>query len=247
MGVAGVVLALGLLPGVASAQDYPAGPTITISLPDNSTFNQNDPVVVTYSCVSANSTVTQCAGDVPSGGRVDTSTVGPHTFTVNAKDAAGGSSSATRHYNVVVSDGGTVGGGTAATLVLTLGQGASFAPFIPGVTQSYTTSMTATVTSTAADATLSVSDPGANPGHLVNGSFVLPSALQAGATRGSAMPSSFAPIGAADAPTTLLTYDGPTANDQVTLGFKQAIAATDTLRTGAYAKTLTFTLSTTNP
>ena len=31
------------------------------------------------------------------------------------------------------------------------------------------------------------------------------------------------------------------------VGFKQSIAATDALRTGSYAKTLTFTLSTTNP
>ena len=33
----------------------------------------------------------------------------------------------------------------------------------------------------------------------------------------------------------------------MTIGFKQPIAATDALRTGNYAKTLTFTLSTTNP
>jgi hypothetical protein len=33
----------------------------------------------------------------------------------------------------------------------------------------------------------------------------------------------------------------------VTLGFKQSIGANEPLRTGTYAKTLTFTLSTTNP
>ena len=33
----------------------------------------------------------------------------------------------------------------------------------------------------------------------------------------------------------------------MTLGFKQSIAATDALRTGAYSKTLTYTLSTTTP
>ena len=37
------------------------------------------------------------------------------------------------------------------------------------------------------------------------------------------------------------------SNDVVTVGFKQAIGATEPLRTGSYAKTLTFTLSTTNP
>ena len=37
------------------------------------------------------------------------------------------------------------------------------------------------------------------------------------------------------------------SHDTVTIGFKQHIGATEALRTGAYAKTLTFTLSTTTP
>ena len=45
----------------------------------------------------------------------------------------------------------------------------------------------------------------------------------------------------------LLTYDGPVSNDPVAIAFSQAIGATDALRTGAYSKTLTFTLSTTTP
>ena len=57
----------------------------------------------------------------------------------------------------------------------------------------------------------------------------------------------FAPIGPSSAPTTLLTYSAPVSNDVVTLGFKQVIGANDALRTGTYAKTFTFTLSTTNP
>ena len=40
---------------------------------------------------------------------------------------------------------------------------------------------------------------------------------------------------------------GPISNDLVTIGFRQMIGANEPLRTGAYAKTLTFTLSTTNP
>ena len=43
------------------------------------------------------------------------------------------------------------------------------------------------------------------------------------------------------------TYSGPVSNDLVTVLFTQPVAATDALRTGAYAKTLTYTLSTTNP
>ena len=37
------------------------------------------------------------------------------------------------------------------------------------------------------------------------------------------------------------------SNDAVTIGFKQSIARTEPLRTGSYAKTLTFTLSTDRP
>jgi hypothetical protein len=48
-------------------------------------------------------------------------------------------------------------------------------------------------------------------------------------------------------PTTPLTYAGPTSNDAVTINFKQSIGANEALRTGAYAKTFTFTLSTTTP
>ena len=45
----------------------------------------------------------------------------------------------------------------------------------------------------------------------------------------------------------MLTYAGPTSNDAVTVSFQQAIGAADALRTGSYAKMLTFTLSTTAP
>ena len=37
------------------------------------------------------------------------------------------------------------------------------------------------------------------------------------------------------------------SNDAVTITFNQHISATDALRTGAYSKTLTFTLATTMP
>jgi hypothetical protein len=37
------------------------------------------------------------------------------------------------------------------------------------------------------------------------------------------------------------------SNDAVSLEFKQSIGSSDALRTGSYAKTLTFTLATTTP
>jgi len=79
------------------------------------------------------------------------------------------------------------------------------------------------VTSTAGDAALTVSEPG----HLANGAFTLPQPLQV----------AIAPA----------SWTGPVSNAPVAIAFKQLVKATDALRTGNYSRTLTFTLSTTNP
>ncbi|HEX6022913.1 MAG TPA: alpha-amylase family glycosyl hydrolase [Solirubrobacter sp.] len=135
-----------------------------------------------------------------------------------------------------------------ATLSLSLGGGVNFGAFTPGVAGEYTAATTANATSSAGDAQLSVGDPSPiAPGRLVNGSFSLPAALQARALNIANPASAFAAVGSASSPTTLLSWDGPISNDVVTLEFQQAIGATDALRTGAYGKTLTFTLSTTSP
>jgi hypothetical protein len=103
------------------------------------------------------------------------------------------------------------------------------------------------VVSTAEDATLTVADPSAGaPGHLVNGAYVLAQALQASATSATGSGGGAADIGGAASPITLLSWAGP-AIDDVALTFTQAIGANEPLRTGAYAKTLTFTLSTSKP
>lgn len=135
---------------------------------------------------------------------------------------------------------GGIGGTVPATLALTLGTPASFGAFTPGIVKDYTTSSTATVISTAGDASLSVADPSPTaPGHLVNGTFSLPQPLQAG------IAGSFAPV--SGTPAALKTWAAPTSNEAVTVNFKQSIGAADALRTGAYSKILTFTLSTTTP
>jgi hypothetical protein len=136
----------------------------------------------------------------------------------------------------------TVGGTVPATLALALGTPGSFGAFTPGVAQVYSTSTTANVISTAGNATLSVTDPSDTaPGRLVNGAFSLPQPLQASGG------GEFLPVGGATAPITLKTWAGPVSNDAVTIAFRQAIGAGDALRTGTYSKTLTFTLSTTEP
>ena len=141
---------------------------------------------------------------------------------------------------------GEVGGTVPATLSLTIGPPASFGPFTPGVARDYFAATSANVVSTAGDAVLSVVDPSSTaPGRLVNGTFALPQPLQARAR--NAANTSTAYNNLSGAPLNLLSYPGPTSNDAVSLEFKQSIAANDALRTGTYAKALTFTLSTTTP
>jgi hypothetical protein len=116
-----------------------------------------------------------------------------------------------------------VGGSVPATLALSLGTPPRFDAFVPGVEREYTAQTTATVTSSAGDAQLTTSDPG----YLANGPHRLAQPLRVELSKAA--------------------WDAPTANETVAVAFKQAIGARDPLRTGTYARTVTFTLSTTNP
>jgi lysophospholipase L1-like esterase len=146
---------------------------------------------------------------------------------------------------LVTTASGGVGGTVPPTLSLTLGQPASFGTFTPGVEALYSAHTTADVVSTAGDALLTVSDPDtAHPGHLVNGPYALAQPLQMRATKADTTGTAFNPIGASF---NLLSWSAPVSHDAVTLEFRQAIGANEPLRTGTYAKTLTFTLSTTQP
>jgi hypothetical protein len=73
------------------------------------------------------------------------------------------------------------------------------------------------------DAALTFSDPG----HLANGAFALLQPLVVELAKAA--------------------WTAPTANEAVPITFRQRIDATDALRTGAYSRTLVFTLSTTTP
>jgi hypothetical protein len=175
---------------------------------------------------------------------------GPGTCTITASqsgDAEGyyAAHDVSRSFEVVgASQEGSVGGTVPATLALTLGAPASVGVFAPGVSRSYEATTTATVTSTAGDAMLSVTDPSQSAtGRLVNGSFALGEQLQVRANANA-----FAPLSAtAGSPLALLSYGGPVSNDSVSIAFRQEIGAGQALRTGAYGKTLTFTLTTTTP
>ena len=144
---------------------------------------------------------------------------------------------------------GDVGGSVPATLSLSMGTPASFGAFAPGVGKEYTAQTSATVVSTAGDAALSVADPSATAtGKLVNGTFALNQPLMAQGSSPAAGPAgAFTAVGGSAAPTKLAGWVNPVSNDPVTVGFQQTILASEPLRTGSYAKPLTFTLSTTTP
>src|SRR4051794_3588371 len=118
---------------------------------------------------------------------------------------------------------GTVGGNVPASLSLTLGPAASFGSFTPGVAKTYDASTTANVITTAGDAALSWS----GPNHLTNGPFTMPQPFTVDFSKS--------------------IWNAPASHEAVAIGFHQPIAANDALRTGNYAATVTFTLSTTNP
>src|SRR4051794_39595611 len=140
----------------------------------------------------------------------------------NVKNATAALTSAIGDYQAVTAPG-DIGGSVPATLALTLGAPGSFGAFTPGIDHDYTASTTANVISSAGDAALSVSDPG----HLANGAFSLSDPLGVELSKS--------------------TWAAPVSNDPVGITFHQHIGATEPLRTGAYTKTLTFTLSTTTP
>ncbi len=143
---------------------------------------------------------------------------------------------------------GDVSGTVPATLSLTMGPSAAFGTFVPAVANVYNASTTANVITSSLGSTLSVADPSPfATGRLINGTFSLAQPLQIAATSAGGTGAAFATIGGSSAPTSVLTYPGPISNDTVTLNFRQPIAVTDPLRTGPYSKTLTFTLSTTQP
>ena len=121
----------------------------------------------------------------------------------------------------------TVGGIVPATLALTLGAPASFGAFMPGVAKTYTATTTATVVSARATRA-DVTDPSA-----------------------TARPPRQRRLRPAAAARAASARSRPRRPDQQrrrdASRSRRRIDAGDALRTGAYAKTLTFTLSTTAP
>jgi TolB protein len=79
-------------------------PTIMVEAPtEGADYVLHDRVIASFRCADEpdGSGLALCAGDVPTGTALDTTTIGPHSFTVLARDRAGNTSSVTRSYRVV--------------------------------------------------------------------------------------------------------------------------------------------------
>jgi X-Pro dipeptidyl-peptidase len=222
--------------------------------PADISVTTTDPTGTTVTYTPPTATDTQDAAPVVTCSKASGSkfAVGTTTVTCSAADANGNAAAETRSFTVTVVDvntaNGDAGGTVPATLSLTLGIPAAFGTFTPGITKTYESSTTATVTSTAGDALLSVADPSSdNTGHLVNGAFALPQPLQARARNAANTGTAYNNVGSSASPLNLLAYSAPVSNDAVTLGFSQLVNSTDALRTGSYCQTVTFTLRTTTP
>jgi PKD repeat protein len=178
----------------------------------------------------------------PSGSRF---ALGSTTVTCTATDRAGNAATASFRVTVVppsVSAPSEVQGAVPPTLALTFGPAATFGTFAPATSRDYTAQTSVQVTSSAADALLSVGDPTATAvGRMTNGSFALRERLEVGTD------AALTAVPPADSPVALVQFPGPVTLASVPIRFRQHIDADEPLRTGTYAKTLVFTLSTTTP
>jgi hypothetical protein len=82
---------------------YTPPPVVSITSPTGgATYTLGQSVTAIYSCTPQEGAgLVECAGPVANGAPLDTSTVGQHTFTVNAEDTEGGTSSKTVNYTVL--------------------------------------------------------------------------------------------------------------------------------------------------
>jgi hypothetical protein len=227
------------------------GATIEIAgMTEGQQFKVGATATPSYTCTDAGG-VDSCVGTVASGETMTMSSLGNKTFKVTAIDSSGNITTKEIAYSVNSVDyTGTIAGGSVdSALALTMPAApTAFEPFVPGIAKEYLAAATLRLTSTAGDATLAISDPATTgTGRLVNGTATLTNVLQAyaTATQGTQLPGGN--VGGSAAPTQLISFAAPQTNRSVTMTFRQNITATETLRSGAYGKTLTFTLSTTAP
>jgi hypothetical protein len=96
---------------------YALPPSIEIVSPkDGATYTQGQSVTAIYACYPEEGVgLVFCQGPVANGAAIDTATLGPHTFTIEAEDTEGGNSAGGVSYTVMApsppAGGGTPSGG----------------------------------------------------------------------------------------------------------------------------------------
>jgi hypothetical protein len=83
----------------------PSAPIVVIESPgDGAVYTRGQSVVASYSCVegAGGPGISACAGSLPSGQLIDTSSTGKHTFTVTATSLDGQVTTGTVNYTVVL-------------------------------------------------------------------------------------------------------------------------------------------------
>jgi hypothetical protein len=75
-------------------------PTVSVNSPVASTYTHGQSVSASYSCADSGSGIATCAGTVPGGSSVDTSSIGQKNFTVVATDRAGNQNQISIPYGV---------------------------------------------------------------------------------------------------------------------------------------------------
>jgi PKD repeat protein len=234
-------------------------PTVSALRNPSGDVSPGDPVAFTAMGTDQDGDTLTYAWDFGDGGTATTKDA-MHTYNeigvfyakVTVSDGKGGKDSALLKVVVQpVSDNEVevgVGGVVPGVLSLSITGSANFGAFTPGVTRDYLASLAATATSSATAAELTVRDPNSqSTGHLVNGSRALEQPVQVRATDQANPDSAYAPVPENGARLRLLAFSSPFTGRPLTIGFKQSIAATESLVTGGYGKTLVFTLSPTTP
>ena len=206
----------------------------------------------TSAAPTRDSGVESCVGTVADGAAVDTSAIGYQTFTVTAKDKAGTDDDEVRRptWSTAPTCSTTPGGdGAGDAGAERWARRADVRRVHAGRRDgTYNASTTANVISTAGDATLIASPTRARrtPASSSTARSRWRSRCMASATSAGGTGAALAAVGGSSAPTTLLTYTGPSQQR-----LRDADVPADrsvpneALRTGTYSKTLTFTLSTT--
>jgi hypothetical protein len=235
-------------------------PTVTALRNPGGDVQPGDPIAFTAMGSDPDGDTLTYAWDFGDGGTATTKDA-MHTYNqigvwyakVTVSDGKGGTDSALLKVTVTPLAGDNseevgVGGVVPGVLSLSINGSANFGAFQPGVTRDYLASVSATATSTATAAELTVRDPSSDhTGHLVNGPHALRQPVQVRATDAANPNTAYAPLPENGSRLRLLSFPTPFSGRPLTIGFKQTITADEPLATGGYGKVVVFTLSATTP